>query len=218
MPGAMLRANAMFRPGLTDRFYPTPADLGADFADMIVDEVRALTAEGLSYFQLDSLLYVRPLPKDQVDASIATDNLVLEAAHQAGVLVGLHMCRGNNRSSWLSEGSYEPNAERAFNELKADRFLLEYDTERAGGFEPLRFVPKGKTVVLGLISTKVPQLETEDALLRRIEEASKYLPLENLAISPQCGFASSMWGNLLSWDEQRSKLELVAKIARKVWS
>jgi 5-methyltetrahydropteroyltriglutamate--homocysteine methyltransferase len=127
------------------------------------------------------------------------------------------MCRGNNRSSWLSEGSYEPCAKQAFTRLHADRFLLEYDTERAGGFEPLRFMPKDKVVVLGLISSKEPALESMDTLQRRIEEAARYVPEENLAISPQCGFASSLLGNLLTWDDQRRKLELVVATARKVW-
>jgi 5-methyltetrahydropteroyltriglutamate--homocysteine methyltransferase len=127
------------------------------------------------------------------------------------------MCRGNNRSAWASEGGYEVCAEKAFTQLTVDRFLLEYDTERAGGFEPLRFVPKDKMVVLGLISSKDPTLESKDQLLRRIEEASKYVPLENLAISPQCGFASTFRGNLLTWDDQRRKLELVVEVAREVW-
>jgi len=131
--------------------------------------------------------------------------------------VGLHMCRGNNRSAWRTAGGYEVIAEKAFNLLEVDRFLLEYDTERAGGFEPLRFVPSGKIVVLGLISSKDPQLESQDQLLRRIDEAAKYVPIERLALSPQCGFASTAPGNQLTWDEQRRKLELVAETARKVW-
>jgi 5-methyltetrahydropteroyltriglutamate--homocysteine methyltransferase len=117
----------------------------------------------------------------------------------------------------MSEGSYEPVAEKLFGQLDVDRFLLEYDTDRAGGFEPLRFVPRGKTVVLGLISSKEPQLESQDQLRRRIEEAARYVPLENLAISPQCGFASSQLGNLLTPDEQWRKLELVTETARRVW-
>lgn len=128
------------------------------------------------------------------------------------------MCRGNNRSRWFAEGSYDRIAEKVFTQLHYDRFLLEYDSERAGGFEPLRFVPKGKTVVLGLISTKVLQLESHDALLRRIDEAAKYVPVANLALSPQCGFASVAAGNEISWDDQRRKLELVAATARKVWA
>jgi 5-methyltetrahydropteroyltriglutamate--homocysteine methyltransferase len=127
------------------------------------------------------------------------------------------MCRGNNRSAWHAEGSYEPIAEKAFSQLNVDRFLLEYDTQRAGGFEPLRFVPPNKMVVLGLISSKEPALESLDQLQRRIDEASKYVPMENLAIAPQCGFASTMLGNLLTWDEQRRKLELVVETAARVW-
>jgi 5-methyltetrahydropteroyltriglutamate--homocysteine methyltransferase len=127
------------------------------------------------------------------------------------------MCRGNNRSAWHAEGSYEPVAEKAFNQLNVDRFLLEYDTARAGGFEPLRFMPKDKMVVLGLISSKEPALESIDQLRRRIDEAARFVPIENLAISPQCGFASTYLGNLLTWDEQRRKLELVVETARSVW-
>jgi 5-methyltetrahydropteroyltriglutamate--homocysteine methyltransferase len=154
----------------------------------------------------------------RLDEMIETDNASLAPANAAdGVTVALHMCRGNNRSAWVAEGGYEPIAERAFAELEVDRFLLEYDTERAGGFEPLRFVPAGKTVVLGLISTKEPALESQDELLRRIDEAARYLPVEQLALSPQCGFASTAKGNLLSWDDQRRKLELLVDTARKVW-
>ena len=124
---------------------------------------------------------------------------------------------GNNRSAWIAEGGYEAVAEKAFNLLDVDRFLLEYDTERAGGFEPLRFVPGGKTIVLGLISSKVPQLETQDQLRRRIDEAAQYVAMEHLALSPQCGFASTAPGNILTWDDQRRKLELVVETARQVW-
>jgi 5-methyltetrahydropteroyltriglutamate--homocysteine methyltransferase len=133
------------------------------------------------------------------------------------VLIGVHFCRGNKRSAWGAEGSYEPIAEKAFGSLNMDRYLLEFDSERAGGFEPLRYVPKGKTVVLGLVTTKEPTLESEDELLRRIEQASKYVPMENLAISTQCGFASAASGNLISWDDMRRKLELVSGIARRAW-
>jgi 5-methyltetrahydropteroyltriglutamate--homocysteine methyltransferase len=133
------------------------------------------------------------------------------------VTFGLHMCRGNNRSNYFAEGGYDRIADKVFPQLNYDRFLLEYDTARAGGFEPLRFVPRGKTVVLGLISTKVPELEPQDQLLRRIEEASKYVPPEDLALSPQCGFASVLQGNAIGWDDQRRKLELLVDTARKVW-
>jgi 5-methyltetrahydropteroyltriglutamate--homocysteine methyltransferase len=134
-----------------------------------------------------------------------------------GVATGIHLCRGNQRSMWHREGAYDAIAERLFNALPHHRFLLEYDSPRAGSFAPLRFVPKGKVVVLGLVSTKVPELETVDALRRRIDEAAKILPLEQLAISPQCGFASDVVGNLLSEDEQKRKLERVVETARQVW-
>jgi 5-methyltetrahydropteroyltriglutamate--homocysteine methyltransferase len=129
----------------------------------------------------------------------------------------MHICRGNNRSAWMASGSYEPVAERLFGEVGVDRFLLEYDTERAGGFEPLRFVPPGTTVVLGLVSSKLPQLESPDELQRRIEAAARYVPLADLALSPQCGFASTAGGNQLTVDDERRKLELVAGTARKIW-
>ena len=138
-------------------------------------------------------------------------------ADYPGVTFGVHLCRGNQRSMWHREGTYDAITERLFNELPHDRFLLEYDTPRAGSFEPLRFVPKGKVVVLGLVSTKVAELETVEALKRRIDEAARFIPLDQLAISPQCGFASDVVGNLLGPDEQKHKLEIVAETARQVW-
>jgi 5-methyltetrahydropteroyltriglutamate--homocysteine methyltransferase len=129
----------------------------------------------------------------------------------------MHLCRGNNRSHWYAEGGYDAIAEKLFNTMAVDRFLLEYDDARSGSFEPLRFIPPGKTVVLGLISSKRPELENPDDLVQRIEEASRYVPLENLALSPQCGFASTMEGNLLTEDEQWAKLRLVVETARRMW-
>ena len=129
----------------------------------------------------------------------------------------MHLCRGNNRGAWFGEGGYDPIAEKIFNAIHVDRFLLEFDSDRSGGFEPLRFVPKGKTVVLGLITTKTGPPEDIDALLRRIDEASQYVPMENLAISPQCGFATFFEGNPLSWGQQRRKLVLVVETARRAW-
>ena len=131
--------------------------------------------------------------------------------------IAMHTCRGNWKSTWLASGSYDPVAETVFNETKVDAYFLEYDSERAGGFEPLRFMPKTKKVVLGLISSKTPQLENKDAVKRRIEEASKYVPLENLCLSPQCGFASTHHGNNLTEDDQWRKLELVVEISKEVW-
>jgi len=231
-PAAMQHAVSRYRPGVTDKFYPTIYDMLQDLAVIMRDEVQALIDEGASYVQLDAPSYStfydprrRELleqsgvdPATAFDAAIAADNSMIQGIKRsADVVIGIHFCRGNKRSAWGAEGSYEPIAEKAFGSLKMDRYLFEFDSERAGGFEPLRFVPKGKTVVLGLITTKEPRLESEDELLRRIEQASKYVPMENLAISTQCGFASAASGNLLSWDDMRRKLELVAKTAHKVW-
>lgn len=230
LPGVMTRAMTWYEPGITDKFYPTLEDMIDDIVGMLQNEVKALIAEGVNYIQLDSLRYVIQLSDPNVrqhmtaqdfhqavDQTIAIDNRTLQDARGAGVTVGLHMCRGNNRSAWRTSGGYDDIAEKAFNLLEVDRFLLEYDTERAGGFEPLRFVPQGKIVVLGLISSKVPQLEAQDDLLRRIDEAAKYVSIDNLALSPQCGFASTAPGNQLTHEEQRRKLELVVDTARKVW-
>src|SRR5205085_1402507 len=152
-----------------------------------------------------------------VEQDVRADNLATSGLDRSRVTLATHICRGNAGSAWHTEGGYEPIAEKVFGGLDVDRFLLEYDSDRAGGFEPLRFVPRGKQVVLGLITTKVGTLESQDDLLRRIDEASRFVPLENLALSPQCGFASVEAGNLLSWDDQRRKLELVVETARRVW-
>ena len=135
-----------------------------------------------------------------------------------GVTFGIHLCRGNQRSMWHREGTYDAIAERLFSELPHDRFLLEYDSPRAGGFEPLRHVRKDAVVVLGLVSTKVPQLESLDELRRRVDTAAKYVPLDRLAISPQCGFASDVVGNLVSEEDQKRKLERVVELARRIWT
>jgi 5-methyltetrahydropteroyltriglutamate--homocysteine methyltransferase len=233
MPGPWSAAGQLYKTGLSDAFYPTRYDLVQELIGMQRREISALIEEGMSYFQLDSLHYVERIadttirprmlqegedPDAYLDAQIAADNAVLAGLRRRdGLTVGLHMCRGNNRSAWHAEGSYEPIAEKAFSSLDVDRFLLEYDTDRAGGFEPLRFVPADKMVVLGLISSKLPELEPVDTLRRRIDEAAKYVPLERLAISPQCGFASTVLGNLMTRDEMRRKLDLVVETARAVW-
>ncbi|HEY3064156.1 MAG TPA: methionine synthase [Methylomirabilota bacterium] len=219
-------------PGTSDRAYATPGDALRDLTDIVRGEVAALVAEGVPYVQIDSIRYVFDYTDEQrrrqwrdlgvdpdraIEENVDADNAVLAGLPRTGVTLGLHMCRGNNRSRWFAEGGYDRIAEKVFAALQYDRFLLEYDSERAGGFEPLRFVPKGRTVVLGLISTKVPQLEAQGDLLRRLEEATRYVPIENLALSPQCGFASVAAGNEISWDDQRRKLDLLAETARKVW-
>ena len=225
--------SSRYQPGVTDSYYPSRSAMIADLAAILCDEVWLLAQEGASYIQLDAPSYTVHLmdprgrqelvdagldPDEVLDDTIAGDNQLIAAIHRRpDVIAGIHLCRGNNRSAWAAEGSYEPIAEKLFSALQADNILLEFDSERAGGFEPLRFVPKGKNVVLGLITSKEPQMESEDLLRRRVDEAAKYVPMENLAISTQCGFASTAPGNLLAWDDQRRKLELVARMARKMW-
>jgi 5-methyltetrahydropteroyltriglutamate--homocysteine methyltransferase len=223
-----------YRRGISDRVYPTPADALGDLQEITRNEIRALVVDdGVDYLQVDSIRYVFDFtdqerrqawyamgidPDQAIEENIRADNAILEGIPRDGVTFGLHMCRGNNRSNYFAEGGYERIAEKAFPALNFDRFLLEYDTQRAGGFEPLRFVPPGKMVVLGLISTKTAELESQDTLLRRIDEASRYVPMENLALSPQCGFASVLQGNAITWDDQRRKLELLVDTARRAWS
>jgi 5-methyltetrahydropteroyltriglutamate--homocysteine methyltransferase len=201
-------------------------------ADVVAIErtiVESLVAAGCRYIHIDApgfTAYVDPPslaqmrargedPMKNFERSIKAEAQVVEGL--GDVTSAIHLCRGNQRSMWHREGSYDAIAERLFTALPHDRFLLEYDSPRAGSFAPLRFVPKGKVVVLGLISTKVPAMEKADDLKRRIDEAAKHIPLDQLAISPQCGFASDVVGNLLTADDQKRKLELVAETAREVW-
>ena len=220
-----------FKPGVTTRVYPTRQDLMDDVVSVYAAEVAYLLNEGVPYIQLDNPHYPDYIeesrrqqwrdigvdPDKAILEDIAGDNACIAGVDRASVTLATHICRGNGRSAWHTQGGYEPIAEQVFGGLDVDTFLLEYDTDRAGGFEPLRFIPKGKNVVLGLITTKVGDLESQDVLLRRIEEASKYVPIENLSLSPQCGFASVDQGNLISWDDQKRKLALVVDTARKVW-
>jgi 5-methyltetrahydropteroyltriglutamate--homocysteine methyltransferase len=207
-------------------------DMDAFVADVVAIErqiVTSLVDAGCRYVHIDApgfTAYIDPPSLDQMRArgedpmQNFARSLEAEAAVTAkypGVTFGIHLCRGNQRSMWHREGAYDAIAERLFNELPHDRFLLEYDTPRAGGFEPLRYVPKGKIVVLGLVSTKVPELESVDDLKRRIDAAAKFVPLEQLALSPQCGFASDVVGNLISEDDQKRKLERLVETARQVW-
>ena len=214
-----------WKDGVTDQFYSSREEFAAEVAAITRAEVAALIADGVRYIQLDNPGYGAFLgPRPHGDAAafewmLATDIAAVAGAERPpGVTIGFHVCRGNQSSMWMGEGDYEPIAERTFAELPVDRFLLEYDDERAGGFAPLRFVPPGKIVVLGLVSSKTPAPEPADGLRRRIDEAAKYLDLGSLALSPQCGFASiAEGGNLLSEDEQYAKLALVAEVARAVW-
>ncbi|MCC7366790.1 MAG: 5-methyltetrahydropteroyltriglutamate--homocysteine S-methyltransferase [Chloroflexi bacterium] len=220
-----------YKPGITTEVYGSRAELMDEVAGIYRGEVQWLLGQGVPYIQLDNPHYPDYIeesrrqqwrdigidPAAAILEDIAGDNACLSGIDRSNVTIATHICRGNGRSAWHTQGGYEPIAEAVFGGLNVDTFLLEYDSERSGGFEPLRFIPQGKNVVLGLITTKTGALESQDALLRRIDEASKYVPLDRLALSPQCGFASVDAGNLLSWDEQKRKLELVAETARKVW-
>jgi 5-methyltetrahydropteroyltriglutamate--homocysteine methyltransferase len=219
-----------WRPGVSDRAYPDLEEFFADVAAIYRAELADLAALGATYVQLDDVplgLLCDPQhreafrakgydPGAMLDRYVALVNASL-AGRAAGLTVGMHVCRGNNQGKWLAEGPYDYVAARAFGALDADAFFLEYDTARAGGFEPLRHVAPGRFVVLGLVSTKTPGLEAPDELCRRIDLAARHVPLERLALSPQCGFASTAPGNPLTPAEQRRKLELVVDVARRVW-
>ena len=232
LPSATQFPAISFKRGTTDRIYKDRSELLWDIVGIMKGDLKSLAADGVRYIQIDAPRYsyymdpkwrewlkaeLKVEPDAALDEALKADNACFEAARREGTTLGIHLCRGNNRSHWYAEGGYDAIAEKMFTTLKVDRFLLEYDDERSGTFEPLRFVPKGKTVVLGLISSKRPQLENAEILAERIHEAAKYVPLEDLAISPQCGFASTMEGNLLTEDEQWAKLRLVVETANRVW-
>jgi 5-methyltetrahydropteroyltriglutamate--homocysteine methyltransferase len=211
--------------------YPQMDAFFADLARVYSEEIADLGAAGCRYLQIDDTNFAYlcdPTLRDQVRANIGEDpdrlpgiyvKLVNDAIAKRpkDMAVCMHICRGNNQSAWLAEGGYEPVAEVLFNELKIDGFFLEYDTPRAGDFKPLRFVPKGKMVVLGLITTKLPQLESKDELKRRIDEAARYVPLDQLALSPQCGFSSTVEGNKVTVADEIAKLRLAVEVAEEVW-
>ena len=209
--------------------YADMDEFGADIVAIQRNMIKELVEAGCPYVHIDapgftayadgpSLAAMRARGEDpevNLSRSIAAEAAVVCGFD--GATFGLHLCRGNQRSMWHREGTYDAIAERLFNELPHDRFLLEYDSPRAGSFEPLRFVPKGKIVVLGLISTKVRELEPVEDLKRRIEDAARYVSIDQLALSPQCGFASDVVGNLISEDDQKRKLERLVETARQVW-
>jgi 5-methyltetrahydropteroyltriglutamate--homocysteine methyltransferase len=231
LPAASYIVARGWKPGITDKVYPTRWDLMQAVVRILKAEVDGLQAAGVPYIQIDNPHWPDYIPEDRraawrsigvdpdqaMDEDVRGDNMVVADVDRARVVLATHICRGNGRSAWHTVGGYEPIAAKVFGELDADRFLLEYDTDRSGGFEPLRYVPAGRQVVLGLVTTKEGGLESADDLRRRIDEAAKYVPLENLSLSPQCGFASVEAGNLLTWDDQKRKLELVVETARQVW-
>ena len=218
------------RAAISAEVYPDLEQFWEDLAVAYAEEIRVLAAQGCTYLQLDdtSLAYLndprqRELVRQQGDdgdrqhlRNIAEINAALRGRPE-GLTVTTHMCRGNFRSSWAAEGGYDYVAEALFSELEVDGFFLEFDDARSGGFAPLRFVPEGKIVVLGLVTSKRPQLESKDDLKRRIDEAAQYVPLEQLALSPQCGFSSTSEGNALTVADQEAKLRLVVETAAEVW-
>jgi len=218
------------RKAVSTSVYPDIEAFFADVARVYQNEIAALEAAGCRYIQIDDPLLTYFLsPKlraevvadgDDPDQRLKRYLLLLNeciAKRNADTTIGVHLCRGNARSSWISEGTYEGIAELCFGLLEVDRYLLEFDDERSGSFEPLRFMPKGKDVVLGLITTKTPQLENKDFVKRRLKQATRYVELDHLAISPQCGFASVVEGNKITPADQQAKLALVVEIARETW-
>ncbi|GAC1350158.1 MAG: cobalamin-independent methionine synthase II family protein [Ktedonobacteraceae bacterium] len=222
------QAAAYYDPEKSKAAYSSRDAYLADIVDLSRYEVEELIRLGCTYIQIDAPQYAALLdpqmregyrqrgndPDKIIDLCIEMDNAII--SNHPGITFAIHICRGNNQSKFYASGNYEPIS-RIFSRTHFQRFLLEYDDSRSGGFEPLRHVPEDRFVVLGLVTTKKPHLEAADALRRRIEEAAHYIPLERLALSPQCGFASTMEGNRISFEDQRQKLELVARVAREMW-
>jgi 5-methyltetrahydropteroyltriglutamate--homocysteine methyltransferase len=222
------QAAAYYDPEKSRDAYPTRDAYLADIVDVSRREVEELIRLGCTYIQIDGPQYGALLdpkmregyrqrgsdPEELIDRCIELDNAIIEG--HPGVTFGLHICRGNNQSKFYAEGDYEPIA-RIFKRATFNRFLLEYDDARSGGFEPLRHLPEDRVAVLGLVTTKKPALEPDDLLRSRIKEAARFVPLERLALSPQCGFASTIAGNKISLEQQHDKLELVGRVAGQVW-
>ena len=218
------------RGAIDKRAYPDMAEFFDDLAKIYREEIAALYASGCRYVQIDetNLPFLCDPKLRKGAADIGEDPDKLPATYvkllneclrdvPQDMTVGMHMCRGNHESAWVAEGGYDPVAEMAFGAIDVDVLFLEYDTPRAGSFAPLKYLGKDKVAVLGIVTSKKPQLESKDELKRRIEEAAKLVPLERLALSPQCGFASTIGGNALTVDDQRRKLELVVAVAQDVW-
>ena len=222
-----------FRGGremIDQKAYPEMTAFYADLARIYQEEIADLGAAGCRYIQIDevNLAYLcdpelrknvtalgeDPATLPRTYAKLINDSI---AKKPADMVACMHLCRGNFAGHWVAEGGYEPVAEVLFNEMNIDGYFLEYDSERAGGFEPLRFIPKGKVAILGLVTTKSPAMETKDELKRRIDQAAKFVPLEQLALSPQCGFSSGIGGETMTPDIQKAKLALIVETAREVW-
>jgi 5-methyltetrahydropteroyltriglutamate--homocysteine methyltransferase len=223
------QAAAYYDPERSKGAYPTRDAYLADLVDFTRREIEELRRLGCEYVQIDAPQYAALLdekmregyrqrgsdPDKMLDANIELDNAIIDG--HPGMTFGIHICRGNHKSMFYASGGYDRIAEQVFRKARFDRFLLEYDDERSGTFEPLRYVPDDRVVVLGLVSSKKPQLESVEELTARIREASRIVPLDRLALSPQCGFASTQEGNRLTPDDQRRKLELVATAAGRIW-
>ena len=218
------------RAGISKQHYPDLEPFYQDVATAYGDELRSLAAAGCTYVQMDdtNLAYLcddkmreaarsRGDDPDELPHRYASIINRVVAQKPEGMTLAVHLCRGNFKSTWAAQGGYEPVAEALLSEMDVDGYFLEYDDARSGDFKPLRYLPKGKTVVLGLVTTKFDQLEKKDDLKRRIDEASRYAPLEQLALSPQCGFSSTVHGNNIHVEVQRQKLALVVETAREVW-
>jgi 5-methyltetrahydropteroyltriglutamate--homocysteine methyltransferase len=218
-------------PGISEAAYPNPAAYMADVTDILRDEVAELVRLGATYIQFDAPEYGMILdPRQQewfrakgfdvgymIEDGIDMINAIIDGYDPGAVTFGLHICRGNDANRYMARGGYDLIARKVFQRCNVQRLLLEYDDARSGTFEPLAEVPEDKTVVLGLISTKHPEVESADELIARINEAARYIPLDRLALSPQCGFASVARGNNLGFEAQSAKLHLVSTTARRVW-
>lgn len=218
------------RDAVDKKAYPDMEDFFSDLAQVYREEIRGLAELGCTYLQLDdpNMAYlcdetmregVRRIGEDPNELPRTYAKLINDciAERPPNMTVCMHICRGNFRSAWAAEGGYDPVAEILFNEFKLDGFFLEYDSPRAGSFSPLRFVPKDKQIVLGLVTTKTGEMETADQIKRRIDEAARYLPLDQLALSPQCGFSSTVLGNNITVEAEIAKLALVVRVAGEVW-
>ena len=215
---------------IDNSIYSSAEEFWHDLARVYIDELWALSRLGCTYLQIDDTMFatladpayrkkINPLAGAQDRLHMTYIRLLNDslADRPPGMTVCMHTCRGNHRSAWVAAGGYDPVAEAVFNELNVDGFFLEYDDERSGNFEPLRYVPKGKIIVLGLVTSKKGALENADDIKRRIDAAAKYVDLDQLALSPQCGFASTLLGNMLTEDQQFAKLAFVVEVAREVW-